>query len=484
MSNKINNPFAFIKLSQATTVCFDKENALCDGELDVKQLVILDEKYNESEVSQIISNVLNAVDERNPLWNALKKQYDFEQSANVRKIYSFDYKARSMGATFKSGKTYIIGLIDNISIKNKENIFYRCEEYINQGQDVYVLAQSFIEKHTDLDPVALIIIKEHVRETMKQSIQWLNEHNVSIKVVSSGSVIKASNIAYDAGVKNVNRQVSVENMSIEDIEGNADKYVVFGDAYREDKNTIIKALENKGEKVIYINEDYDDFSKSLKESKRINNNLHRVGLFLITKAILAVFLTVMLLIGYNTKAFDNPFALYRYFVLDALIDVVVAILLMVDRSNNEVKGKFLFNVLTISLPGAFMMFIASLTIFILYSMQRNNIVSFGIYTMQTAIAMSMIAFTVLSIPILYKVCNPTNKYHRVIIGVIAITAIICLVTSAIISYTSNKADPLFGVPFMEMNGPTYLITTIIVIVLIGLYSALYQIFGKGEQYED
>jgi len=37
---------------------------------------------------------------------------------------------------------------------------------------------------------------------------------------------------------------------------------------------------------------------------------------------------------------------------------------------------------------------------------------------------------------------------------------------------------------MEMNGPTYLITTIIVIVLIGLYSALYQIFGKGEQYED
>lgn len=484
MSNKINNPFAFIKLSQATTVCFDKENALCDGELIIKQIVILDEKNNESEIAQIISNVLNAIGERNPIADALKKQYDFEQSAEVKKAYSYDYQTRSMGATFKSGKTYMIGLIDNVSIKNKETVIKRCEEYINQGQDVYVLAQSFVENLNDLDPVALIVTKEHIRDTMKQSIQWLNDHNVNIKVVSSGSVLKASNIAYDAGVKNVNRQVSVENMSVEDIEGNADKYVIFGDAYREDKDTIIDALENKGEKVIYINEDFDNFSKSLKESKRINNNLHRAGLFLITKAILAVFLTVMLLIGYNTKVFDNPFGLYRYFVLDTLINVVTVILLMIDKGRNEVKGKFLFNVLTISLPGAFMMFIASLAIFILYAMQRNDTVSFGLYSVNTAIAMSMIAFTVLNIPVLHKICHPLNRYRRVMTITIAFIAIISLVTSAIISYISHKADPLFGVPFMEMNGPTYLITTIIVIVLIGLYSALYQIFGKGEQYEN
>ena len=482
--SKINNPFTFIKLSQATTVCFDKENALCDGELVIKQLVILDEKNNESEIAQIISNVLNAVNERNPIADALKKQYDFEQSANVKEVYSFDYQTRSMGATFKSGKTYIIGLIDNISIKNKESILKKCEEYFNQGQDVYVLAQSFIENLNDLDPVALIVTKEHIREEMKSAVQWLNDHNVDIKVVSNESLIKASNIAYDAGVKNVNRQVSVENMSYEDIKGNADKYVVFGDACREDKDIVIEALKNKGEKVIYINEDFDDFSKSLKESKRINNNLHRAALFLITKAILAVFLTIMLLIGYNTKAFDNPFGLYRYFVLDALIDIVTVVLLMIDKGRNEVKGKFLLNVLTISLPGAFMMFIAALAVFILYTMQRSGAVSFGIYNVDTAIAMSMIAFTILSVPVLYKICYPLNRYRRVIVVVIALIAIISLVTSAIISYTSHKADPLFGVPFMEMNGPTYLITTIIVIVLIGLYSALYQIFGKGEQYEN
>ena len=253
MSN-FNNPLAFIKLSQATTVCFDKENALCDGELIVKNLVILDEKYHESEVTQIISNVLNAVDERNPLSDALKKEYDFEQSARVKKTYSFDYQTRSMGATFKSGKTYIIGLIDNVSIKNKEIILKKCAEYINQGQDAYVLAQSNIEQLTDLDAIAIITTKEHVRESMISAIQWLNEHDVDIKVISSGSPVKASHLAYDIGVKNVNRQVSVENMSIEEIEGNADKYVVFGGACRESKDTIVVSLKEKGEKVVYIND--------------------------------------------------------------------------------------------------------------------------------------------------------------------------------------------------------------------------------------
>ena len=178
------------------------------------------------------------------------------------------------------------------------------------------------------------------------------------------------------------------------------------------------------------------------------------------------------------------FDLYHYFVLDALIDIVTVVLLMIDKRHNEVEGKFLFNALKISLPGAFMMFTASLAVFILYTMQRNSVVSFGIYNVDTAIAMSMIAFTVLSIPVLKKICYPLNRYRRVLVITIAFIAIISLVTSAIISYTSNKADPLFGVPFMEMNGPTYLITSIIIIVLIGLYSALYQIFGKGELYEN
>ena len=131
-----------------------------------------------------------------------------------------------------------------------------------------------------------------------------------------------------------------------------------------------------------------------------------------------------------------------------------------------------------------MMYVAAVVIFVLYSMQQNGVVSFGIYNVQTAIAMSMIAFNILGVVVLYDVCSPLNKYRKSIVIAIAFIATASLATSAIISYTSNKADPVFGIPFMEMNGPTYLITAIIVIVLIGIYTVLYQIFGKDNEYEN
>ena len=96
----------------------------------------------------------------------------------------------------------------------------------------------------------------------------------------------------------------------------------------------------------------------------------------------------------------------------------------------------------------------------------------------------MIAITILGIPVFYHVCLPLSKYRRTSIVVIGLISIITLVTSAIFSYTSNKADPIFSIPFMEMSGPAYFVTGIIVTVLITLYFVINKIFGKGEEYEN
>ena len=480
MSNKINNPITFLKLSQATTVCFDKETALCDGELLIKKVVILDVRKQESEVSQVISNVLNAVNERNPLIDALKKLYDFELSTEVKKVYPYDYETRTMGASFRGGKAYFIGLVDNMSIKNKPGILKRCEEYFKYGQDVYVLAQGENEITENLDVVALIVTKEHVRESMVESIKWLNEQNINVKVISSDTVLKASSIAYDAGVKDTSKQISMDYPSIR----NTEKYVVFGDAQRDDKNSILKALKSKGEKVVYIDDDFDNLPKAFEESKRWINNLHRVCLFLITKVLLAVLLAILFGVSAATKTFDNPFALYRYFVIDAIIDVAVILLLIFDRKHNVVQGKFITNALKKSLPGALMMYLATVLIIVLYSLQKNGVVNYGIHNTQIATTMNVMALTVLNIPVFCYICLPLSQYRRGSIIVVGLIATAMLVASAIISYTSNKTDPLFDVPFMEMSGPAYFITALIVVMVIALYFVINKIFRKDEEYEN
>ena len=476
MSN-FNNPFAYIKLSRATTVCFDKDKALCDGSLSVKKLVILDPKNPESQVSQIISNVLNATNEQTPIAKALKQKYDFELTTDIKESIPYNQETRSFGATFKNGKTYIIGLPEYLPIKNKTGILNRCEEFVNRGHDVYVLGMGTSE----IDVIALIIAKENIRETMTSSIKWLNDNGVDVKVLSSDLPIKTAALAYDAGVKNTNRQVSLENMAINTVKANADSYVVFGNASEEQKEAVIDGLKANGKKVALIDSDFQDLPKAFENSKRLSNNLHRVGLFLITKVLLAIFLTLLSVIGYKN---ENPFNLYRYFVLDAIIDTFVTVLLMIDRRRNEVKGKFIINVLKYSLPSAVMMFVSTVVIFILCSMQQKGLVSFGLYTVDTATAMSAIAFAILSVAVLYNVFLPLNKYRRTLLIATGLVTVASLVVSAIVSYSTKGADPLFGIAFNEMNGPAYLITAIIVIVLIGLYTALYKIFGKDEEYEN
>ena len=182
--------------------------------------------------------------------------------------------------------------------------------------------------------------------------------------------------------------------------------------------------------------------------------------------------------GYKTKTFNNPF------ILGAIVDVFVTVLLLISKQLNKINGKFIINVLKYSLPGAVMMFVGTIAIFILYTLQQKGAVSFGIYGVETAMTMTAIAYAISSLAVLYKVLSPLNKYRRTLLIATSFVTVIILAVSGIISYSANGADPVFGIAFNEMNGPTYLITAIIVIVLIGLYTALYKIFGKDEEYEN
>ena len=455
MSTKMN----YIKLSQATTVCFDIDKVFCDTSLTIKKIVILDRSKTEEEISQIISNVLNAVDQHSLLINALKQKYDFKQSGVVKKVLPYEINKEVFGAIFSNDKTYVIGSIDEVLLNNKVGIVKRSEEFINQGMDAYVLGQnssgSFNEEMT---AVALIIVEENIKQSIVSSTKWLNENSVDVIVFSNDSPTKAASIAYEAGVKNTDKQISLENMPVDEIKNIAGKYIVFANASQEQRVAIIESLRAKGEKVIMIDRDVDNLPKALDNSKKISSNLHRAGLFLTTKFLLAVFLIPLLVVGYNIKAFDNPFGLYHYFVMDAIIKT--------------------------SLPGALTMLASALIIFALYSAQRNGEFSFGIYNIQTAITMSMISFMALGAVVLYNILSPLNKHHRLVMVItVSITAIL-LAVSAIVSYTTNRADLLFGISFMEMNGPAYLLTAIIITLLVGIYITIYRIIdvfkGKDE----
>ena len=402
MSNKINNPFACIKLAKTTVICLDKEGVICDGELLIKKLAILDNKNSESQISQIISNVVTAVDIQNPLTLALKKQYDFELTTEVKAV---QHNEQLFGASFKGGKTYIIGHPEDMLLNNKAGIIKRCDEYRNLGQDVYALGEGEGEIingsfDKELTAVALIVVKENVRKSIPSSIKWCNENNIEVIVISRENTQKASAIAYDIGVENASKSISLKGMTDEQVAKVANQYSVFGDVSQEQKEIIVNALKASGENVLKVDSDFGDLPDVMETSKTLVSNLKRIGLLFACKAMFAILLTTILIFASISKLFDFPVNLYRFFVLDLFIDLFAAILLMLEKNSKNYKGKFVNSLLTISLPGALLMFISAAIMFSLYALQQNDSISLGIYNNQVLVTMCVIAFATMGVAVL------------------------------------------------------------------------------------
>ena len=126
-------------LARVDTLCVDKTGTITDGNLVVKKVVPLTSAATEEYIAQAISNLLCATNDNNATAQALRKEYDLELSAGINVALPFSSENKYSGASFKGGKTFILGAPEFLSLKNKPGIIKRCSEYTISGYRVFVL---------------------------------------------------------------------------------------------------------------------------------------------------------------------------------------------------------------------------------------------------------------------------------------------------------------------------------------------------------
>ena len=100
--------------------------------------------------------------------------------------------------------------------------------------------------------------------------------------------------------------------------------------------------------------------------------------------------------------------------------------------------------------------------------------------------MSVITFSILGLVILYKVCSPLNKYRTIILISAVGVNVVFLITTLIVTLLTNRIEPILQIPYLDMNGPAYLVTGIIIAIFAAIYLFVYSIIDikKGENLED
>lgn len=507
---RVQDFYSVEMLARTTVLCVDKTGTITDGNMDVKKVLIIGpDKYTTEDIAQIMSNLLHATKDNNFTAQALKKYFNYESTKGVVEALPFNSENKYSAATFKGGETYVLGAQEFLNILNLNSLVLRSEEYTNNGDRVLVLAKSNKpikdgKIENEVNPIALIVLQDHIRENVVETFKWFKDNGVKIKVISGDDPKTVGHIASEVGIEGAERYISLAGLSDDEVRKIAPLYDIFGRVNPDQKEIIIQALKNEGEKVamtgdgvndilalkradcsiamnngseaaknvshiVLTNSDFNSLPSVVAEGRRVINNLQRTSSLFLVKTMFSMTTTLVFLILMATLGIKYPFEA-THFQLWSLINIGLSSFFLALEPNQEpLKGSFIGSILRKAVPGFATIILAVTVIYVLYIFQDNTIFYTGVYELETATTMSVVVFTILGLVVLLKICLPFNKYRAIVFAGAATVEAGLLVLAAIISYKIGVKESIIAINFPSLTLVNWFVIAIIIVLAIATY---------------
>ncbi len=522
---RVQDFYSVEMLARTTVLCVDKTGTITDGNMDVKKVLIIGpDKYTTEDISQIMSNLLHATKDNNFTAIALKKYFNYESTKGVVEALPFNSENKYSAATFKGGETYVLGAQEFLNIPNLNSLVLRSEEYTNNGDRVLVLAKSSKpikngKIQNEVNPIALIILQDHIRENAIETFKWFKDNNVQIKVISGDDPKTVSHIASEVGIEGAERYISLAGLSDEEVAKIAPLYNVFGRVNPDQKEIIVQALKNEGEKVamtgdgvndilalkradcsivmntgseaaknvshiVLTDSDFNSLPSVVAEGRRVINNLQRTSSLFLVKTMFSITTTLVFLILMAIQGIKYPFQA-THFQLWSLINIgLSSFFLALEPNQEQLKGSFIGSILKKAVPGVLTILISVTVIYMMYVFQDNTIMYTGVYSFETATTMSIIVFTILGLVVLLKICLPFNKYRAIVFAGASVLEVGLLVAAAFVSYKVSVEASIVAINFPSLTLVNWFVVAIIIVLAISIYliiSYVVEVFRGGHQ---
>lgn len=399
----VQDIYSIEMLARTNVLCLDKTGTITDGTIRVCEhinLKILPEIGNE----QIISNIMNAQASNNQTASALIMFYKKSSDLLVQENIPFSSKRKFTATSFDGLGTFAIGAPEFLNVgtldKKVEQLIFQKQ---NEGKRVIMLAHSneYLVKDRDelpfyMEPLALVIMEDHIREDAIDTIKWFKENGVSIKIISGDNPYTVANIAKRVGVENADACISLEGMSLSEVEKIANDFTVFGRVSPEQKHIIVKTLKKQGHTVamtgdgvndtlalkeadcsiamadgsevarnlaniVLLDSKFSSLPSVVKEGRQVINNVQRSSTLFLMKTVFTILLSLITIITLS----PYPFSPSQLLLLEMFIIGIPSVVLAIQPNSNLIKGDFIPEVLKRALPNGLLMLLNILIIMIL-----------------------------------------------------------------------------------------------------------------------
>lgn len=408
-------------LARVDTLCLDKTGTLTEGKMEVKDYISFEN--NKSEMENILANIANCSEDQNQTINAIRETFKqinnkFESDFKV----AFSSKTKWSGIHFKKYGTYIIGAPEIVLKEQFKNYEKEINKYIKDYR-VLLLAHSNEnienkELPKQITPVGIILISDKIRKEASSTLKYFKKQGVDIKIISGDNPVTVSKIAKQVGIKEYEKYIDMSKVSSEtEIEDAASKYTIFGRVSPTQKKQLVIALQKAGKTVamtgdgvndvlalkasdcsiamangsdatkniaqlVLLDSNFASMPKVVNEGRRTINNIQRSASLFLVKTIYSTILALMFLFFGE----QYPFIPIQLSLVSTITIGIPSFILALEPNKEKIKGDFLKNVISKSLPTAIT---AILNVFSIAMLYKFNIIPEECYSSLCVIALGM-----------------------------------------------------------------------------------------------
>jgi cation-transporting P-type ATPase E len=400
-------------LASVDTICVDKTGTLTAGELRLTGVEYADGVDPDAGAAALGRFAASAGD-RNKTLETIAQKFPGQAgriSGEVPFSSEWKWSGLSLAGSNSGGATYVLGAPDILAERGALSLPPRLAQKLEQetaaGRRVVAFGQSSqalpsepaADAPPQLTPLALVVLEESLRPDAAETLAFMREQEVDLKLISGDAAATVTAVAYAVGVPRETGVVEGPDLP-EDEEGlkrAALENTIFCRIKPEQKKALVGALVAAGRYVAMIGDGVNDvpalkrarmavamgsgaqvtkgvadvvllkdqFSRlpeAVGQGRRIARNIHRLGRLYLTKTVYAA--TLILLVAVPGFAF--PF-LPRHLTVAALLTIGIPsfVLALMPSEGPLYRGRLLRALAAFAVPAGVATALASILSFFL-----------------------------------------------------------------------------------------------------------------------
>ncbi len=256
-------------LAGVNVVCVDKTGTLTDGTLALDEIVPLGGQ-SEAEVRSALGAFATSLAGRNPTADAIAKALG-GVALPVEVEVPFSSRWKWSGLTLRSGETHVLGAPDVLlgHVAEAGSIAALVDVRAREQRRVLLFARAgtALREPTDdeppvpaLEPIGLVALTERMRDQTAETIAFLREAGVAVKVISGDGPATVEAVARAAGLDTTGRVITGPELPREPRELGmaAERCVVFARIQPDQKRRLVEALVRNGKRVAMVGDGVND----------------------------------------------------------------------------------------------------------------------------------------------------------------------------------------------------------------------------------